>query len=58
MDYDAIITGIRLMNVDERIDFYMPELLAYAEAGGTLVIQYNTRHRMKTENFAPYPIKL
>ncbi|NNC82530.1 MAG: PIG-L family deacetylase, partial [Flavobacteriales bacterium] len=57
-DYDAVITGIRLMNVDERIDFYMPELLAYAEAGGTLVIQYNTRHRMKTELFAPYPITL
>ncbi len=56
--YDAIITGIRLMNVDERIDFYMPELLKYTENGGTLVIQYNTRHRMKTKNFAPYPITL
>jgi LmbE family N-acetylglucosaminyl deacetylase len=56
--YDAVITGIRLLNVDERIDFYMPELLKYAEEGGTLVLQYNTRHRVKTEKFSPYPITL
>lgn len=56
--YDAVITGIRLLNVDDRIDFYMPELLKYAEQGGTLVIQYNTRHRLKTDIFSPYPITL
>ncbi len=56
--YDAVITGIRLLNVDDRIDYYMPELLRYTEEGGTLVLQYNTRHRLKTEKFAPYPLTL
>ncbi len=56
--YDAIITGIRLLNVDERIGFSMPKLLEYCENGGTLVLQYNTRHALKTDTFSPFPITL
>jgi hypothetical protein len=46
------------LNTNERIDFIMPALLDYAKAGGTLILQYNTKHRVKTDNFAPYPLKL
>ncbi len=56
--YDAILTGIRFLNVNERAPFMMPKLLKYAEDGGNLIVQYNTRHRMKTQDFGPYPIKL
>ena len=34
------------------------KLLEYVENGGNLLVQYNTRHRMKTQDFGPYPIKL
>lgn len=56
--YDAIVVGIRAVNVNDRMEFIMPKLLAYTENGGTLVMQYNTSHRLKTDAFAPYPIKL
>jgi hypothetical protein len=56
--YKAIVTGIRLLNVDERLDAYFPALLEYAKGGGNLIVQYNTRHALKTDNFSPYPIAL
>lgn len=56
--YDAILTGIRFFNVNERSPFMAPKLMKYVEDGGNLIVQYNTRHRMKTQNFGPYPIKL
>jgi LmbE family N-acetylglucosaminyl deacetylase len=56
--YDAILTGIRFFNVDERSPYMAPKLMEYAKQGGTLIVQYNTRHRMKTEGFGPYPITL
>ena len=57
-NYDAILTGVRFLNVNKRSPFMMPKLLKYVEDGGNLVIQYNTRHRMKTQDFGPYPITL
>lgn len=56
--YDAIMLGIRALNTNERIDYMMPKLLKYSENGGNLIIQYNTNHRLKTQNFAPYELKL
>ena len=56
--YDAIVVGIRAVNVNHRFGFVAPKLLKYVEEGGTLVFQYNTRHRLKTDDFAPYPLKL
>jgi LmbE family N-acetylglucosaminyl deacetylase len=56
--YDAIILGIRALNTEERIEYMLPNLWSYAETGGTLIYQYNTSHRLKTEDFAPLPITL
>ena len=36
----------------------MPELFRYVEAGGTLVVQYNTFGGLRSTRFAPYPITL
>jgi len=58
IQYDAVVLGIRAVNTDKRFPFYKDDLMKYAEQGGTLVMQYNTRHRLSTEEFAPYPIKL
>ncbi|GJM28336.1 MAG: GlcNAc-PI de-N-acetylase [Cyclobacteriaceae bacterium] len=56
--YHAVILGIRALNTVQRLKFKMPELLSYVEEGGTLIVQYNTSHRLVTNDFAPYPINL
>jgi LmbE family N-acetylglucosaminyl deacetylase len=48
--YDAVVFGIRSLNVHEDIDKYLPVFYTYAENGGTLIMQYNTSHRLKTSN--------
>lgn len=56
--YDVLITGIRFFNVNERAGYMVPKLNAFAENGGTVIVQYNTRHRLKTKDLGPYPITL
>lgn len=56
--YDAVIVGIRALNVNEKAGIWMPELLKYTESGGTLVMQYNTNQGLEIDNIGPYPIKL
>lgn len=55
---DAVILGVRALNTNERINFYMTDLLDYVKNGGTLIVQYNTNFRLKTDHFAPYPLEL
>ncbi|MTI20284.1 LmbE family protein [Fulvivirga sp. RKSG066] len=55
---DAVVLGIRALNTNERLPYFMQNLLNYVQEGGTLVIQYNTSHRLKTDDFAPYPLEL
>ncbi len=56
--YDAVVLGIRVLNTNPRIGFYFPALFEYADAGGTVVLQYNTNAGLKTGNFSPYPLTL
>jgi LmbE family N-acetylglucosaminyl deacetylase len=56
--YETIVLGIRALNTVERLKFDMPKLFEFVERGGNLVIQYNTSHRLVTEDIAPYPLKL
>ena len=56
--YDAIITGIRAVNVEKRMSLWLPVLLKYAQNGGTLIMQYNTLQDMVTTQIGPYPITL
>ncbi len=56
--YDAIVTGVRVVNAEKRMAYWMPALLRYAEQGGTLLMQYNTYHNMATKDLGPYPFKL
>lgn len=53
--YDAVIVGIRAVNVDESAAAWMPILLRYVENGGTLVVQYHTNQRLVTKDLGPYP---
>ncbi len=56
--YDAIVMGIRAYNTVDELAFKQDELNKYVEQGGTLLVQYNTNHRMKTQDIAPFSIEL
>jgi LmbE family N-acetylglucosaminyl deacetylase len=59
VDYDTVILGPRAFDAHAGLDKRFDELLAYVEAGGTLISQYNTTSfRTKSRFTAPYPIKL
>lgn len=55
---DAVVLGIRTLNTNKRIRFYMDDLLAYVKEGGTLVMQYNINFDFGKEKLSPYPFKL
>ncbi len=56
--FDVIITGIRAYNTREVLAAVQPRLNEFVANGGTMLVQYNTSHRLVTENLAPYPLKL
>lgn len=56
--YDAILVGIRAINTEKRMSYWMPVLLDYVQNGGTLVMQYNTLQDMATTQLGPYPLTL
>ncbi len=55
---DAVVLGVRALNLNERIGFQMPILLDYVKNGGTLIIQFSKFFGMKTQNYAPFPFKI
>ena len=57
-NFDAIILGIRAYNTNERAKFYQKYLHDYVNNGGTLIAQYNTNHRLKVAEVAPYSLEL
>jgi hypothetical protein len=56
--YDAIVTGVRAYNSRDALKRSSRRLLDYVEAGGTLVVQYNTADRTLDPDFAPYPLEI
>ncbi len=44
--FDAIVTGVRAFNVNERLRAAHAALMEYVAGGGTLVVQYNTHNRL------------
>jgi hypothetical protein len=55
--YDAIVTGTRAYAVREDLRTYNRRLLDYAEAGGNLVVLYNTQELVPSRH-APFPGEL
>lgn len=56
--YDAVLVGIRAFNTRPSLKNLNQELWKYTENGGTVIVQYNTSHRLVTEEVAPYPLTL
>ncbi|PZR76195.1 MAG: LmbE family protein [Chthoniobacterales bacterium] len=56
--FDAVVLGIRAYNTQDRIASWQPALLAYAQAGGVVVVQYNTTSDLKTKEIGPFPLEI
>jgi LmbE family N-acetylglucosaminyl deacetylase len=56
--FDAIVVGVRAFNTRDDLNGRMPALFAYAEQGGTVVVQYNTAYGLRSDRLAPYPLEL
>lgn len=56
--YDAIVTGVRLYNVNEQMRIIQPRLMKYVEEGGTLLVQYNVNSPLRIDNLGPFPFGL
>ncbi|MFA6249743.1 MAG: LmbE family protein, partial [Mucilaginibacter sp.] len=56
--YDAIVTGVRAYNVNERLAYEQPKLLEYVKNGGNLVVQYNNNNGLVTKQIGPYPFRV
>ncbi len=58
--YNAIITGVRAYNTNERLQVLYPKLMDYVKAGGNLVVQYNTNNRIGPvpPKIGPYPFTI
>jgi len=59
-NFDAVVTGVRAFNSSARLRAAQPALLAYVQAGGTLVVQYNTNNRLSplTTPIGPFPFEI
>lgn len=55
--FDAVVLGVRTFNTSDRSSAWLSELSAYAEKGGTVIVQYHTTD-LKLKEVGPLPIKL
>ncbi len=54
--YDAVVVGIRAYNVRTKLKFQHKSLMEYVKNGGTVIVQYNTNHRLLLDSPGPFPI--
>lgn len=56
--YETIILGIRAFNTEDELAVKNQWLFDYAKNGGTVIVQYVTNINLKTENIAPFNLKI
>lgn len=58
--YDAIITGVRAFNTNEKLPSFKQKLMDYVAAGGNLIVQYNTNSWAGplSSDIGPYKFKI
>jgi len=55
--YDVLVLGILVYETRPDVAAVNDRILAFAEAGGTVIVQYN-RYGYPTGGFAPYPVSM
>lgn len=58
--YNAIVSGVRAYNTNDRLQVHYPKLMEYVKNGGNLIVQYNTNNRIGPvkANIGPYPFTI
>jgi LmbE family N-acetylglucosaminyl deacetylase len=58
--YNAIVTGVRAYNTNERLQLHHNRLMEYVKQGGNLIVQYNTNNRIGPllAKIGPYPFTI
>ncbi|HUH33395.1 MAG TPA: PIG-L family deacetylase [Daejeonella sp.] len=56
--FDAIISGIRAYNVNNRLKYVQKKLMDYVKNGGTYLVQYNVSNPLVLTDIGPYPFKI
>lgn len=56
--FDAVVIGIRAYNTVDDLKFKQDILFEFVNNGGNMIVQYNTSHRLKVDNLAPYNLEL
>ena len=58
--YQAIVVGVRAFNTNPKLPKAQPHLLAWVEAGGILLVQYNTQNRISklAGQIGPHPFRI
>jgi len=55
---DAVVIGIRALNVRTDLGPKMPALFAYVEAGGNVIVQYNRPNGLQVNKIAPFDLRI
>jgi LmbE family N-acetylglucosaminyl deacetylase len=55
---DAVVIGVRAFNERTDLAANFPGLLAYVEAGGTVIAQYNRPSGLKAQQLGPYALSI
>ncbi|MSU67676.1 MAG: LmbE family protein [Opitutaceae bacterium] len=55
---DAVVIGVRAFNERADLAANFPGLLAYVEAGGTVIAQYNRPNGLKAQQLGPYALSI
>ena len=58
--YNAIISGVRAYNTNDRLQIHYNKLMEYIKNGGNLIVQYNTNNRIGPvlAKIGPYPFTI
>jgi LmbE family N-acetylglucosaminyl deacetylase len=56
--YDAVVVGVRAFNSRDALKRNAESLFAFAEKGGTVVVQYNTNDDTMAKGVSPIPLKI
>lgn len=58
--YNAIVSGIRAYNTNDRLQLHYSKLMNYVNKGGNLIVQYNTNNRNGpvVAKIGPYPFTI
>lgn len=58
--YNAIVSGVRAYNVNDRLQVHYNKLMDYVKNGGNLIVQYNTNNRIGplVAKIGPYPFTI